>query len=84
MMKQYLELCKYILESGENRDDCTGTRSVFEYQTRYDLRDGFSLLTTKKMFLGPIAEDLLHLNKRYHELWIKREVIKYVVIFKKT
>lgn len=48
----------------------------FGYQTRYDLKEGFSLLTTKKMFLGPIAEDLLHLNKRYHELWIKREVIK--------
>lgn len=40
----------------------------FEYQTRYDLKEGFSLLTTKKMFLRPIAEELLRLNKRYHEL----------------
>lgn len=60
-MKQYLELCKYILENGEDREDRTGTgtRSVFGYQTRYNLLDGFPLLTTKKMFLRPIAEELL-------------------------
>lgn len=60
-MKQYLDMCRYILENGEDRDDRTGTgtRSVFGYQTRYDLRDGFPLLTTKKMFLRPIAEELL-------------------------
>lgn len=42
-MKQYLEMCKYVLENGEDRSDRTGTgtRSVFGYQTRYDLRDGF-------------------------------------------
>ena len=60
-VKQYLEMCQYILEHGEDRDDRTGTgtRSVFGYQTRYDLRAGFPLLTTKKMFLRPIAEELL-------------------------
>ncbi|MDH6366327.1 MULTISPECIES: thymidylate synthase [unclassified Breznakia] len=60
-MQQYLDLCKYILSNGEDRDDRTGTgtRSVFGYQTRYDLRDGFPLMTTKKMFLRPIAEELL-------------------------
>lgn len=60
-MKQYLDMCRYILENGEDRDDRTGTgtRSVFGYQARYDLRDGFPLLTTKKMFLRPIAEELL-------------------------
>ena len=60
-MKQYLDMCKYVLENGENREDRTGTgtRSVFGYQTRYDLRDGFPLMTTKKMFLRPIAEELL-------------------------
>lgn len=60
-MKQYLDLCKYILENGEDRADRTGTgtRSVFGYQTRYNLLDGFPLLTTKKMFLRPIAEELL-------------------------
>ena len=60
-MKQYLEMCKYVLENGEDRSDRTGTgtRSVFGYQTRYDLRDGFPLMTTKKMFIRPIAEELL-------------------------
>lgn len=60
-MKQYLDMCRYILEHGEDRPDRTGTgtRSVFGYQTRYDLREGFSLLTTKKMYLRPIAEELL-------------------------
>ena len=60
-MKQYLDMCRYILENVEDSDDRTGTgtRSVFGYQARYDLRDGFPLLTTKKMFLRPIAEELL-------------------------
>ena len=60
-MKQYLDMCRYILEHGEDRPDRTGTgtRSVFGYQTRYDLREGFPLLTTKKMYLRPIAEELL-------------------------
>ena len=60
-MKQYLDMCKYVLEHGEDRQDRTGTgtRSVFGYQTRYDLREGFPLMTTKKMFLRPIAEELL-------------------------
>lgn len=60
-MRQYLDMCRYILEHGEDRPDRTGTgtRSVFGYQTRYDLREGFPLLTTKKMYLRPIAEELL-------------------------
>jgi thymidylate synthase len=60
-MKQYLDMCEYILENGEDRDDRTGTgtRSVFGYQTRYNLLDGFPLMTTKKLFLRPIAEELL-------------------------
>lgn len=60
-MKQYLDMCRYVLENGEDRDDRTGTgtRSVFGYQTRYLLTDGFPLMTTKKMFLRPIAEELL-------------------------
>lgn len=54
-------MCRYILEHGEDRPDRTGTgtRSVFGYQIRYDLREGFPLLTTKKMYLRPIAEELL-------------------------
>lgn len=60
-MKQYLDLCKHVMENGEQRDDRTGTgtKGVFGFQTRYDLKEGFPLLTTKKMFLRPIAEELL-------------------------
>lgn len=60
-MKEYLDLCNHVLQNGDDRDDRTGTgtRSVFGYQARYNLHDGFPLMTTKKMFLRPIAEELL-------------------------
>ncbi|MFV0393521.1 MAG: thymidylate synthase [Coprobacillaceae bacterium] len=60
-MKQYLDMCRYVYENGEDREDRTGTgtRSLFGYQTRYNLLDGFPLMTTKKLFLRPIAEELL-------------------------
>ena len=60
-MKQYLDLVKYILEQGENKQDRTGvgTLSVFGYQTKYDLRDGFPLLTTKKVLFDAVVRELL-------------------------
>lgn len=60
-MKQYLELVRYILENGERKDDRTGvgTLSVFGYQTRYDLREGFPLLTTKKVLFSAVVRELL-------------------------
>lgn len=60
-MKQYLDMCRFVLENGEDRSDRTGTgtRSIFGYQNRYNLLEGFPLMTTKKMFLRPIAEELL-------------------------
>lgn len=60
-MKQYLELCKHILNDGHYKDDRTntGTYSIFGYQTRYNLNDGFPLLTTKKVFLRGIIHELL-------------------------
>ena len=60
-MKQYLDLCRHVLENGEDRLDRTGTgtRSVFGYQMRMDLREGFPLLTTKKVFFRGLAEELL-------------------------
>lgn len=60
-MKQYLELCRHVLEHGEDRNDRTGTgtRSVFGYQMRMDLQEGFPLLTTKKVFFRGLAEELL-------------------------
>jgi len=60
-MKQYLELIKHILEHGERREDRTGTGtlSMFGLQTKYDLRDGFPLLTTKKVKFDAVLRELL-------------------------
>ncbi len=60
-MKQYLDLLQHVMEHGVDRSDRTGTgtRSVFGYQLRCDLRDGFPLLTTKKVHLKSIIYELL-------------------------
>ncbi|AKX33925.1 thymidylate synthase [Spiroplasma litorale] len=60
-MKQYLDLVKNILNNGEVRQDRTntGTVSLFGAQSRYDLREGFPLLTTKKMFFKGIVHEML-------------------------
>jgi thymidylate synthase len=60
-MKQYLELMRRVREHGVQRDDRTGvgTLSVFGHQMRFDLADGFPLVTTKKVFLKGIVHELL-------------------------
>ena len=60
-MKQYLEMCQHILQNGIARNDRTntGTISVFGYQTRYNLEEGFPLLTTKKVFFKAVVYELL-------------------------
>ena len=60
-MKQYLEQIQYILDNGEPREDRTGTGtiSVFGMQNKYDLREGFPLLTTKKVKFDGVLRELL-------------------------
>ena len=60
-MKQYLEALEYILENGKDRNDRTGvgTRGVFGYQMRFDLRNEFPAVTTKKLAWKSVVSELL-------------------------
>lgn len=72
-MQQYLDLLQAIMQHGEDRTDRTGvgTRSLFGWQSRYDLTEGFPLLTTKKIHTKSIFTELLwFLSGRTDNQWL--------------
>ena len=60
-MQQYLDLLSHVMENGTDRMDRTGTgtRGVFGYQMRFDLADGFPMVTTKKLHKKSIVHELI-------------------------
>jgi thymidylate synthase len=80
-MKQYLDLLEHVLDHGTRKEDRTGTGtlSIFGYQMRFDLSEGFPLLTTKKLHIKSILYELLwflkgdtntgYLNRHGVKIW---------------
>ncbi len=78
-MKQYLDLLKHVKENGFDKGDRTGTgtRSVFGYQMRYDLSEGFPLLTTKRLHIRSIVYELLwFLRGDTNVYWLQENGVK--------
>lgn len=78
-MKQYLELLERVLERGHDREDRTGTgtRGVFGHQMRFDLADGFPAITTKKLHLRSIIQELLwFLSGNTQVAWLQERNVR--------
>ena len=78
-MRQYLDLMRHVLEHGHEKSDRTGTgtRSVFGWQSRYDLADGFPVLTTKKLHLRSIIIELLWFLRGETNIgWLKENNVR--------
>ncbi|GAA0854232.1 thymidylate synthase [Aliiglaciecola litoralis] len=74
-MQQYLDLMRHVLENGTRKEDRTGTGtlSIFGYQMRFDLADGFPLITTKKCHLRSIIHELLWFIKGHTNIAYLKE-----------